>query len=48
MRGWYVDDTRIDSNVPFSAEEFDLDFTGSAEQVQFPSMDFGVAKMLMT
>ena len=38
----YVDDTRIDSSVPFSAKEFDLYFTGSAEQVELPNMDFGV------
>ncbi|DBA95103.1 TPA: hypothetical protein ACH3X1_002615 [Trebouxia sp. C0004] len=43
MRGQFVDDTRIDSSVPFSAREFDLDFTGSAEQVEFPNMDFGVS-----
>ncbi|DBA79882.1 TPA: hypothetical protein ACH3X1_008207 [Trebouxia sp. C0004] len=38
-----VDDTRIDSSVPFSAKEFDHDFTGSAEQVELPNMDFGVS-----
>ena len=43
MRGQYVDDSRIDSSVPFSAKEFDLDFTGSAEQVELPNMDFGVS-----
>ena len=43
MRGQYVDDNRIDSSVPFSAKEFDLDFTGSAEQVELPNMDFGVS-----
>ncbi|DBB00081.1 TPA: hypothetical protein ACH3X1_013937 [Trebouxia sp. C0004] len=32
-----------DSSVPFSAKEFDLDFRGSAEQVELPNMDFGVS-----
>ena len=43
MHGQNVDNTRIDSSVPFSAKEFDLDFTGSAEQVELPNMDFGVS-----
>ncbi|DBA98860.1 TPA: hypothetical protein ACH3X1_014619 [Trebouxia sp. C0004] len=43
MHGYYVDNTRIDSSVPFSAKEFDLDFRGSAEQVELPNMDFGVS-----
>ncbi|DBA98158.1 TPA: hypothetical protein ACH3X1_014777 [Trebouxia sp. C0004] len=42
MRGQYVDNIRIDSSVPLGAKEFDLDFTGSAEQVELPNMDFGV------
>ena len=42
MHGQNVDNTRIDSSVPFSAKEIDLDFTGSAEQVELPNMDFGV------
>ena len=43
MHGQNVDNIRIDSSVPFSAKEFDLDFTGSAEQVELPNMDFGVS-----
>jgi len=43
MHGQNVDNTRIDSSVPFSAKEFDLDFTGSAEQVELFNMDFGVS-----
>ncbi|DBA74386.1 TPA: hypothetical protein ACH3X1_011151 [Trebouxia sp. C0004] len=42
MRGQYVDDIRIDC-IPFNAKEFDPDFTGSAEQVELPYMDFGVS-----
>ena len=41
--GQCVDDTRINSSVPFSAKEFDLDLTGSAEQVKLPNVDFGVS-----
>ncbi|DBB06417.1 TPA: hypothetical protein ACH3X1_011977 [Trebouxia sp. C0004] len=43
MRGQHVDNTMIHSSVPFGAKEFDLDFTGSAEQVELPNMDFGVS-----
>ena len=43
MHGQNVDNTRIDYSVPFSAKEFDLDFTGSAEQVELTNMDFGVS-----
>ncbi|DBB08871.1 TPA: hypothetical protein ACH3X3_007517 [Trebouxia sp. C0006] len=43
MHGQNVDNTRIDSSVPFNAKEFDLDFTGSAEQVELPNMVFGVS-----
>ncbi|DBA75168.1 TPA: hypothetical protein ACH3X1_010481 [Trebouxia sp. C0004] len=43
VRGQYVDNTRIDSNVPFGAKESDLDITGSAEQVELPNMDFGAS-----
>ena len=34
-------DTGFDTGVDVQAKEFDLDFSGQADQVQVPNIDFG-------
>ncbi|DBA97328.1 TPA: hypothetical protein ACH3X1_015066 [Trebouxia sp. C0004] len=44
MHGQYADNTRIDSSVPFSAKEFDLDFRGSVSRWSFPTWTLVLAQ----
>ena len=40
-----VNSTCIDTSVDVRAKEFDLYFSGQADQVQVPDMDFGTTEL---